>query len=91
VYALNQTHSPENGIFWVTADRFDLTSRPSVRSRCGRADREPPGSQTASSWTTIVEQSWRAEKLLGDGNPSMMGQRERRLSNGDSAAGREPV
>ena len=26
--------------------------------------REPPGSQTASSWTTFMEQSWRAEKLL---------------------------
>ena len=78
--ALNLTRSPENDIVWVTADRFDLTSRPSVRSRYGRAGREPPGSQTASSWTTIMEQPWRAEKLLGDCYPSMKGQRERRLS-----------
>jgi hypothetical protein len=91
VYALNLTHSPENVIVWVTADRVDLTRRPCVTPRYRRAVHEPPGSQTASSRATIVEQSWRAEKLLGECRPSMMGQRKRRFSNGDSVAGREPV
>ena len=61
---MNLTHSPENVIVWVTADRFDLTSRPCVSPCYRRAVHEPPGSQTASSRTTIMEQSWRAEKLL---------------------------
>ena len=38
-----------------------------------------------------MEQSRRTEKLLGDSRPSMMGQRNRRPTNGGSVAGRESV
>ena len=33
----------------------------------GTVTDEPPGSQTASSRTTVMEQSWRAETPLGSG------------------------
>src|SRR5215813_13914785 len=45
-----------------------------------RVTDEPPGSQTASSRTTVGEQSWRAETLLGHANPSRDGQRKRSRS-----------
>ena len=32
---------------------------------------EPPGAQTASRRTTVGEQSWRAEPLLGHANPHL--------------------
>ena len=87
MYALNLTHSPENVIVWVTADRVDLTRRPCVSPRYRRAVHEPPGSQTASSRTTIVEQSWRAGKFLGECRPSMNGHNVKEGSNGDSCSG----
>ncbi len=78
--ALNLTRSPENGKIWVTADRFDLTSRPCGISRHRRADSEPPGSQTASS----QQQSW-SNPALREGSwvsrPSMDMQRDRSCSN----------
>jgi hypothetical protein len=43
VYAMNLTHSPENVIVWVTADRVDLTRRPCVTPRHRRAVSRAPG------------------------------------------------
>ena len=64
--ALNLTHSPENGK--VGCLLIVLTYAQAMRQcTLGTVTDEPPGSQTASSRTTVMEQSWRAETLLGLG------------------------
>ena len=89
--ALNLTHSPEK------QERFGcllivLTYAQAMRQFTPwTVTDEPPGSQTASSRTTVMEQSWRTENLLGQGGPSMIPQRNRSGSNGVSVAGRDLV
>ena len=65
--ALNLTHSPENGKVWVPAERVLTFAQAMRQFTLWTVTDEPPGSQTASSRTTVMEQSWRAETLLGSG------------------------
>ncbi len=91
MYAMNLTHSPENVIVWVTADRVDLTRRPCVRSRHRKAVSRAPGVSDSIELNNDNGAILAYGEALGRMSPEYEGQRERRLTNGDFVAGREPV
>ncbi len=94
MHALDRIHGHESGKVWVTADRRDLTSRPSVGSRYGRADHDPCSQRTRttlklfdhfvlSAWPSGIlsrcECSTAEKSGRWGGNPSTDAYRERRV------------
>jgi hypothetical protein len=66
-YALNLTHSPENCEFWVFRPILSVRAQAMQEARDRRVPTAPPGSQTASSYTTAGKQPGeRRSRALGE-------------------------